>query len=491
MSFISKSKDLNLNKYVLVSNAFISKVMPSLSANAIKVYLLGLQFLQLDSEVNTIKNFENALELNIEDITEAFRELEDKKLVKISNIDDFKIVFLYVDEKTLDFKPIDKGKYGDFYILCQSFFERELTPNEFKDYSDLIENEKIEPEALLMIIKHCIETKEKNITTKYILAVAKNWISEKILTTTKVEEKIKELELTGEKLKNVLLILGIKRNASLDERDMYIKWTKTLGFSDKTILDVAESLKKKGGMKALDNKILKYFSLQLFSTDEIDEYERNKKHYIDLARDICSKLGIYIENLEPVIDNYLNNWLFKGYSDETLSLLAKFCFKSENNSLEKMDVIIQKLYKQGCVSLEAITQYINELNLIDANINKIFEKLSIARNVTSRDREMYNTWCNEWNINENLLNYAIELSVGKNLPLQYLNKVITNFHEKGIETIEEAEKFKDKFVSTVDNKPNMNTRSYSDEELNRLFDNLKEVDIKWQKMKYLKKLWKK
>ena len=46
MSFITKSRDLDLNNYVLVSNSFISKIMPSLSGSAIKVYLLGLQFLQ-------------------------------------------------------------------------------------------------------------------------------------------------------------------------------------------------------------------------------------------------------------------------------------------------------------------------------------------------------------------------------------------------------------------------------------------------------------
>lgn len=478
MSFITKSRDLDLNNYVLVSNSFISKIMPSLSGSAIKVYLLGLQFLQFDSEINTLDNFEQALNLSVDEITRAFEELESNKLVKISKLDELKIIFLNIDEKTLNFKPIDKSKYGDFCILCQSFFDRELTPNEFKEYVNLIEIEKIEPEALLMIIKYCTETKEKNITANYILTVAKNWISEKILTTAKVEEKIKELELTSEKLKNILLILGIKRNANLDERDMYIKWTKTLGFSTDTILSVAEKMKKKGGMKVLDSKLLKYFSLQLMTFDEISEYEQNKKHYLELAKDICSRLGIYVENLDPVIDNYLNSWLFKGYSDETLKLLAKFCFKSENNSLEKMDIVIQKLYKQGCVNIEAITQYINNLNMIDENIKKIFSALGIARIVTSRDREMYNTWCEGWNISEDLIDYAVSLSVGKNLPLQYLNKVITNFHEKGVNTIEEAQSCKENFINSTENKANMNTRSYSDEELNRLFDNLKEVDIK-------------
>ena len=63
-------------------------------------------------------------------------------------------------------------------------------------------------------------------------------------------------------------------NFELEERDMFIKWTKEFKYNNTTILNVAEMLKKKGGMKALDNKLTKYHSLQytrprqcLFFTD--------------------------------------------------------------------------------------------------------------------------------------------------------------------------------------------------------------------------------
>lgn len=479
MSFIKQSIELQNSSYTLVNNYFISSFMPKAPENAVKVYLTGLYFCSINQEVNTLENFKNALDLSDSDIKLAFSHLENEGLVKISDINEFSVIFLPIDAKTVKFKPIDKSKYGDFFVLCQSFLTRQVTQNEFKDYVYLIENKKIEQDALLMIIKYCT-LKDNKIPASYILTVANNWIDDGILTTTKVEEKIKDLEKSSDDIKNLFFVLGLKRSASLDECDMFNVWTKSFHYTPTVILSVAESLNKNGGMKALDKKIRKYHSMQLYSEDEISDYEKNRKHYTNLAKEICTKLGIFVENLEPVIENYLNSWLYKGYMDETLKTLASFCFKTENNSLEKMDMVIQKLYKQGLVSLDAITDYINDLNVIDQNIKEIFEALSVKRIVTTRDRELYNIWCNDWDIPTKLLNYAVSLSVGKTSPFQYLNKILSSYHEKNIKTIEEAQNLTNTLFSssvTQNENINMNTRSYSDEELNRLFDNLKEIDV--------------
>lgn len=478
MAFTKLSKDLQNSGYLLVNNFFITSFMPKAPENAVKVYLEGLYYSNLNEEINSIEHFCIDLDLTKEQVIDSFKYWEEQGLIKISNIDNLEIIYLPIDSKTIKFKPIDEEKYGDFFILCQNLLERTLTPNEFKDYVYLIEKEKIEPEALLMIIKYCTETKDKLINASYILTVCKNWINEKILTTKKVEEKIKQLELTSENILNILKILGIDRKATIEERDMYLNWTKNFHYTDSCILYIAESLNKKGGMKNLDNKIFKYHNLGLYSTNEIEDFNKNKKHYTSLAKDICTNLGLYFENLEPVIDTYLTDWLVKGFSDETLKILSKFCFKTSNSSLEKMDTVLSKLYKQGLVSMPAITQYINDLNEIDNNIKGIFEVLGLARIITPRDRELYNTWCNDWKIPPELLSFAVQISQGKSQPFMYLSKVVSNFHEKNIVTLEQAKnEFNNSPTQKLDSNINMNKRSYTDEELNRLFDNLKEIDV--------------
>ena len=451
MAFIKLSRDFKKNSFVSVDSNFITDFMVDANEKSIKVYLLGLYYSTIDSEINTIENFCKSLNMTLKEVEIAFKYWEEEGLVKVSNLETLEIIYFPIDAKTAKFKPIDEGKYGDFYVLCQNVVSHELTSNEFKEYVDLIEKTKIEPEALLMIIKYATNNKDGKVNANYILTVAKNWINEdKIYTTKAVEEKIKEIELTSGKIIDIFNVLGIKRNATLDERDMYIKWTKIFHYTDSVILDVAETLKKKGGMKALDTKIIKYHSMQFYTSEEILTYEKNKKHLTNLAKEICSKLGLFVENLDPVVDNYLNNWLYKGYSDETLKLLATYCFKSEENkSLENMDVIIQKLYKQGIVSIGAFNQYMNELNVIDDNIRNILDALKLERNVTQRDRELYNIWITEWNIPQEVLDYVIEISKDKLSPFAYLSKMMSVMHEQNVKTLEDAKnlKFEEIFFS--------------------------------------------
>ena len=116
-------------------------------------------------------------------------------------------------------------------------------------------------------------------------------------------------------------------------------------------------------------------------------------------------------------------------------------------------------------------------------IKNILEKLGIDREVNSTDRTLYKTWLYSWELNDELINFACEESVGKYLPLQYLNKVLANYHNNGVKTIEEAKKCK---LSSADNIPQAKStqsskeatkREYSKKELDSLFANIEEVEI--------------
>ena len=154
MAFTKFSKDLQNSNYTLVNNFFISNFMPDAKDNAVKVYLQGLYYISLNEDINKIENFCADLKLTKEEVISCFKYWEEQGLVKISNLDDFEIIYLPIDVKTIKFKPIDEEKYGDFFILCQNLLERTLTPNEFKDYVTLIEKEKITGEEFDQIFEN-------------------------------------------------------------------------------------------------------------------------------------------------------------------------------------------------------------------------------------------------------------------------------------------------------------------------------------------------
>ena len=142
-----------------------------------------------------------------------------------------------------------------------------------------------------------------------------------------------------------------------------------------------------------------------------------------------------------------------------------------------------RLVMKNCmIEPENIAEYINDLAKNDGQISEILKQFGMERNVCSIDRQMYNTWVDTWQINNELIALAVERSIGMSMPMQYLNKLLSTFYSKKIVTKEDAEKYlKEKTSYTKERSGNVAKNAkgaeYSKEQLNSLMDNLFEVEI--------------
>ena len=151
-----------------------------------------------------------------------------------------------------------------------------ISPVEYNEYYHLIENQHFEPEALVMIIKYCTNIKSTDISYAYIIKVAKSFGEQGIKTATALEAKLLEQERSSTQIKHILKTLGLNREADLEERNMYLKWTNSFGFTDNVIIQVAKLQNKKGGMSKLDETLSKLFEQKLFTIEEIENYSNEK-----------------------------------------------------------------------------------------------------------------------------------------------------------------------------------------------------------------------
>ena len=231
----------------------------------------------------------------------------------------------------------------------------------------------------------------------------------------------------------------------------------------------------------LDKQLTKYYELKLMSFAEMQEYEANKADLMTLARDINKNLGIYYESVENEVETYIIPWLSKGFNEQSLLQIANFCFKSNIRTLEGMEQSVQKFHKLGLVSVSSIDNHLTEIMATDKKIKDYLQKLNIDRRVNSFDRSFYRTWTYTYKFNDEIIDYAIDLSVGKTNGMQYANAILTGWYDKGLKTLEEIKKqapvqeVKQK-AETFERKSFV-ARSYSEEEVNALFDNLDEINI--------------
>ncbi|MGN1200915.1 MAG: DnaD domain protein [Candidatus Caccovivens sp.] len=482
MAFCKFSVDMLANNSTSVDNIFINNYLPYADGQFVKVYLYGLYKCQDSSALdNTLERFANELHLSTEEIEKAFAYWQEQGLVQILNVMPFEVRYLPISDVINNTKKYNEKKYANFNAQAQEILRgRMITPNEYREYYDIIERLHMEKSALLLVINYCVNIKGDNVGYNYITTVAKNWISQGITTENQVKDKMLEMDSLRSGMEGIMKALGLKRAFALDEYELYKKWVVSYGFDDQVIIFVAKKLKSKPSnfvFEAMDKQLERYYSQKLYTIEEIMNFEEEKTASNQIARDICKNLGLYYENIEPVVDNYIYPWLNMGFSEKMLTQISNYCFKSNIRTLEGMNKVLVKFQKLGILTEKGLEEYFEDVLACDKKIKDILENIGLSRNVNQFDRDKYKVWTESWQMPEDVVAYACTLALGKEQPMQYLSSIISTFHDKNIKTVDDA-KSSFNIVAPTTQKSNFSTgRSYTKEEMNSLFQSIDEIEI--------------
>ena len=481
MAFCKYSTEYVASSKTEVDNIFMDSFLPFADPVSVKVYLYGLYKCSSPSSFdNSLESFAKTLNMSEDEVVGAFEYWQEQGLVQVLKTSPIEVRYIPLKNVITSNKLYKPEKYCLFNSQAQEIFEgkREISKTEYGEYYDFLERYHMEQEALLMIMKYCVDSKKSAVGYNYILTVAKNWASEGITTALQVEERLSSFKEKSDLISELFKAVGIKRNAYIEERELLDKWLSDYGFDMGTLVYIAKKIKKytSFNLDKLDQIATKYYQMKLMTIPAIEEFENQKKALYDLAKDINKTLGLYYESLESVVENYVVKWLNLGYEKEVLLEIASYCFKKSIRTLEGMDKTVGKLYKLGIISMQALSQYLDSILKTNQKIEKLLQSLSIARHVNYIDRENYETWTNEWNMPENLIEYGATLAKGKDNPMRYLSRVLADWHSKGISSIEEA-KNNLPAENTIKPAPMLQGRSYSKEDINALFESIDDVEI--------------
>lgn len=480
MAFCKYSTEFIASSKTEIDNIFINDYLPFAQPQFVIVYIYGLYLCNSTSFDNSLENFAKTLNMSEEDVVGAFEFWEEQGLVQVLKTNPVQVVFVPLKNVLTANKLYKPDKYTTFNQQAQDIFQgkRSITKHEYEEYYDFLERYHVEQEALLMIMQYCVNTKKQAVGYNYILTVAKNWAYEGITTALQVEERLRAFEEKDPNLLEIFKVLGIKRSPYVEERALLNKWLSDYGFGLEVILHVCKSYNKKARLnfERLDGILTKYYEMKLMSAKEIDDFENEKQSLYSLAKDVNKAIGVYYENLETVVETYILKWINMGFERALLVEIASYCFKNSIRTLEGMDRTVAKFYKLGLLSLSAFNEYMGQILADDDKIKNILFSLKIERGVSTFDRTNYKIWTEEWKLPGDVIDYAVSISKGKNNPIKYLSKVLADYHEKGIKTVDEA-KNNSPIEEKVSSKNNFSGRSYSKEEINALFQSIDEIDI--------------
>ena len=478
MAFCKFSSSYQTKNQTLIDNMFITDFLPKAPDLCVKAYLLGLHKCNnSDDSDNNLEYFSKTLNVCEDDVVSLFKYWEDMGLVQVLSTNPIEVRYMPINASMGSVRKFKVDKYTNFNIQAQELIgERMIMPNDYAEFYNLIEKHHIQENAMLAIIKYCVENKGFNLNPKYVIAVAKDWARENITTIEQVQNKIEELGVVDDKMNMILSQMGTKRKVQLEDKELINKWLNAFGFDLNVILFVVKMLKNKKrklDVNILDLQLTKYYEMKLMSVQEIENYENEKENLYSIAIAINKELGIYYEDLTKEIDTYVVSWINMGFDVETLKLVADNCFKSSIKTLEGYNGIINKLFKLGIVNVNAYLQYVNDNLAFDEKIKNVLTALNLTRNVNNMDRNFYSVWTRDWGFDDTVIMYAATIAKDKANAMQYLNKILSNWNTQGVKTLELAQKAK---VENTETSTFIHNQ-YSKEQIKSLISNLDEVEV--------------
>ena len=482
MSFARFSSDFLMDTFTLVDNLFINEHLPYCDEKQIKVYLYGLYLCSNPSKTNTVEELCARLDMTESEILSAYGYFEDMGLVQILSKQPLEVQYLSLKRSMQTPKKYKSEKWNDFNAHLQQLFpERMLTPNEYNEYYMFLDESKLEQDAMLMIVQYCINLKGMSVRYPYILTVARNWVADGVRTVSDVEDKLNEYDKQSEQMQKVLASLNRKGGADLEEKQMLLKWTRSWGYELDAILTASKTLKGSKNFKKLDQKLDEFYRMSIFTAEEMLDYQSHREHLKDIAIGINKNLGVYYESFDHEIEVYIVPWTAKGFDDDALKKIAHHCFISNVRTLDGMNTVVEKFYKQGLLTSQSIDEYLQAQIELDVKIKKIIEKTGRTRSVTSTDREYYRTWTVTWGFTDDVILYASEQAVGKTYPTPFINQLLSSYKANGITSVEQAKKFTPQSTSqSKSREKDFDERTYSQEELQSVITSIDSLkDIEW------------
>ena len=452
----SFSKEFSVSAFTNIENLFITEYLPVAEGDAVKVYLYGLFLCQHPECDQSVSEIGASLKMQEKDIIDCFSFWEEFGLLSILSKEPLSVQYHPI-RSSVSTKPrkYKAEKYSDFTKGLQALIpNRMISTSEYSEYFMIMETYFIKPEAMLMIVKYCIDRKGSDISYRYISKVAKDFGNREINTADKVEKELSSYIAQTGVLEKILRALSIRRQPDIEDANYLKKWINELSFDSDNIIFAASKLKK-ASMDKLDEFLLELYAMKSFSKEEIAVFMDNKKSIYDLAIKINKALSIYVDVIDTVVDTYTKKWLSYGFEEDALLFIASNCFKSGKNTLQDMDELVDNLRNRGFITLSGVGDYFEDIKKTDEFISKLLLTVGLNRRPNPWDRENLSVW-KTWNFSNEMILEAGKLASGKASPIAYMNGILSNWKKDNVFSLENISSPN----STSDNSQEVYNREY-------------------------------
>lgn len=419
-----------------VQNQFIAEYLPHAKGDYVKVWLYGLMQCYHASEDLNPDTMAHELEMTEEDVLAAFRYWERRGLVH--RISDKPPQYRYVSLTQVSMAPVTDTEYEAFAedIYCAFGKSRRLHGSEISQCYEWVEELKLPPEVVIMLLKHMVAVKGKNFTIRSAEPLAVRLAEAGAKTIEDAESVLSADRKLMDGAAKVLKRFGRRRLPSDDEIALYRKWTQEWGFSEDGIeAACGETVKGDPNFGYLDAILKKLHDRGEGKTAISAKDVEGALAETNSLRELLYVLGRGSVNSSTV---GLYREMREMYPEDVILLAGREC-ATKGKEIEDVRSLLASWQKRGLSTEKDILDYISRFREQSKLIGELNDMWGLRGRGTAADRTMLDRWEHEYGFDRGLILSAAEYASGKAQPMAYLDALLRNCNEKGIRTREEME----------------------------------------------------
>lgn len=430
-----------------VPNAFFCEYMPAAPEGYVKIYLYGLMWAHSGvlEELDALEELARALNTDEAEVERALRYWERCRLVERVQDKPARYRFVSVQQVMIQRQqmPHDEA-YEAFAQAVYSAFgdRRKLHGGETVLAYEWVEQYQLPAEVVLMLIQHMISTRGVHFSFKDAQKVAMELCEQKVTTIEAAEMVFSRSEAAMRGARKILSHLGIRRSPSMDEIDLYLKWTAEWGFEPKAILEACKETTKGAPTFGYLDKVLEglYSRSGGKATSEgrVQRALQQEKEETIRVRELLQTLGISLAVVDEGMRAQYRAMAGDGGHELVMLAAREVARSAKANSLENVVALLEAWRQRGLRTAEEAQAHLAEVKRQNDLLLKLKEAAGgpIAR--SDANRQTLTRWQKDWGFSEAMLALAAEFARGKKEPMSYMDTLLTSWHENGIVGLDAA-----------------------------------------------------
>lgn len=165
-------------------------------------------------------------------------------------------------------------------------------------------------------------------------------------------------------------------------------------------------------------------------------------------------------------------WFSKySFDEEVMIALFRYCFNRSALNRSYIQAVAEAWSQNNIKTFSDLDKYYEQQEVLNKVKKSIVKKLGLSRQLTQYEEAYIEKWINDFGYNMPIIEIALKKTTSKANPnFDYINKVLSDWHERNLKTPEAVEKFladmkqKNKDIKTIEKKAGYNNysqRSYS------------------------------